>query len=499
MSEKEFKRGVWYSEVEYIELSIAEMFRSRSEHMHKPDPLVGAVLVAPDGTYFDKAHRGELRVGDHAEFTMIERKNPGVDLTGFTLYTTLEPCVKRNPPKKGCTFRTINARIGRVVIGHIDPDPTVAMNGVRLLEKQKIKVDYYSREYERIIADANKKFFAAAEKRAEQAITKEIQPVLNPLEEELIDFELKDFSEEAQEQMVLKMDLPFNLSTEQGKQAFNTYLNKANLIQSESVENGNKIARPTGLGLLLLGRDPQLKFPQSKVKFTVRPSGQFPLIKDFEGPLVLMPGKIQDYLDSIFPKHFHRTTSFTRDEDKNPTYSGILEVIMNAIIHRDYILSGSKVMVDFYEDKVVVSSPGIPLVGLDLLNNFSAPSVSRNPLITHIFFKMGFVEERGFGLETLSRFKPELGLPAPVFKLENDTLITTVFVREFEDAEALNEVKGLELLEVHRLLTSSEYSVLANVAPRTARRHLSKMVELGLATLSGSGPKTIYAIIEGSK
>jgi ATP-dependent DNA helicase RecG len=40
----------------------------------KPSPLVGAVLVKPDGSV-DTACRGELRHGDHAEFTLLERKH----------------------------------------------------------------------------------------------------------------------------------------------------------------------------------------------------------------------------------------------------------------------------------------------------------------------------------------------------------------------------------------------------------------------------------------
>lgn len=41
----------------------------------KASPLVGAVLVKPDGTV-DAAFRGELRHGDHAEYTLLERKHP---------------------------------------------------------------------------------------------------------------------------------------------------------------------------------------------------------------------------------------------------------------------------------------------------------------------------------------------------------------------------------------------------------------------------------------
>ncbi|MBK7691544.1 MAG: hypothetical protein IPJ31_10630 [Bacteroidetes bacterium] len=142
MKREDFIKGNKYTHEQYMELSILEMMESKGEHTHKTDPKVGAVLVDRDGAYFDKAHRGELRIGDHGEFTVLERKHHGEDLSGFTLYTTLEPCVKRDLPKKGCYKRCINARLGKVFIGHYDPDPTVASNGYKLLKKAGIDVDF---------------------------------------------------------------------------------------------------------------------------------------------------------------------------------------------------------------------------------------------------------------------------------------------------------------------------------------------------------------------
>jgi len=57
----------------------------------KASPLVGVVLVKPDGTV-DTAYRGELRHGDHGEFTLLERKHPNERLDGSLLFATLEPC-----------------------------------------------------------------------------------------------------------------------------------------------------------------------------------------------------------------------------------------------------------------------------------------------------------------------------------------------------------------------------------------------------------------------
>ena len=76
-----------------MELGIEAMRHSVVEPRRdgKASPKVGAVLVKPDGTV-ETACRGELRHGDHAEFTLLERKNRSNPLDGCILFATLEPC-----------------------------------------------------------------------------------------------------------------------------------------------------------------------------------------------------------------------------------------------------------------------------------------------------------------------------------------------------------------------------------------------------------------------
>ena len=120
-----------------MEQSIAVMKQSINEPRadRKASPLVGAVLVKRDGSV-ETAHRGELREGDHAEFTLLERKNRANRLDGCKLFATLEPCAPgaRNHPKLSCAERIVNARIKEVWVGIEDPDPTVDRNGLRFLD-----------------------------------------------------------------------------------------------------------------------------------------------------------------------------------------------------------------------------------------------------------------------------------------------------------------------------------------------------------------------------
>lgn len=480
MKREDFIVGQKYSHEQYMELSILEMMESKSEHDHKPDPLVGAVLVDRDGAYFDKAHRGELRMGDHGEYTLLERKHSGEDLSGFTLYTTLEPCVKRNLPKKGCYKRCINARLKKVYIGHYDPDPTVASNGYKLLKKEGIEVEFYEKKYEEQIAKANEAFFKEAAKRAEQEKTKEIQSAIDPIENELIEFQLNDLSEEAQHSMIDKMGLSLKFGTD----AWRGYLSRMKLIK---VDEESQAARPTGLGLLVLGQKPEHHFPQARVKFTVRSGTSEPKIEDFKGPLVLLPEKIEQYLGYVFPKGFSSRTSFDRTEKVEASYSALYEVIMNALVHRDYSITGARIMVEIDDEKVVVSSPGEPLCSLAQLNSFTAPSFSRNAKIAHIFFEMGLVEERGFGMEELGKVE-NFGLPKPQFSLENQILKAILFraVNPTKQTQSSTELTGLEILRKHKSLTTKEYEEISGLKERQARNHLTALVDNGYAKKEGT-------------
>jgi len=60
--------------------------------------------------------------GEHAEFVALEGKLNHQVIASATVYTTLEPCNQRNPPKIACAARLAERRVTRVAIGMMDPD-----------------------------------------------------------------------------------------------------------------------------------------------------------------------------------------------------------------------------------------------------------------------------------------------------------------------------------------------------------------------------------------
>ena len=69
-----YRKGHKYSHEEYMEISIEEMRKSKSEHTNRADPKVGALLVDIKGVLVETAHRGEIRSGDHAEYTIFSKR-----------------------------------------------------------------------------------------------------------------------------------------------------------------------------------------------------------------------------------------------------------------------------------------------------------------------------------------------------------------------------------------------------------------------------------------
>lgn len=78
----------------------------------------------------------------------------------------------------------------------------------------------------------------------------------------------------------------------------------------------------------------------------------------------------------------------------------VMEAVTNSLAHRDYLILGSEVHVDMYDDRLVIYSPGSMPEGhiIQDMNIDSIPSIRHNPVIADIFAQLGYMERKGSGM-----------------------------------------------------------------------------------------------------
>jgi diaminohydroxyphosphoribosylaminopyrimidine deaminase / 5-amino-6-(5-phosphoribosylamino)uracil reductase len=123
----------------------------KASHLSPPNPAVGCILVSPSGKTIAQGHTQAVG-GAHAEVMALRDATAnGESTVGATAYVTLEPCSHfgRTPP---CCNALIDAKVVKVVIAQLDPNPLVAGKGVEMLQKAGIEVEVLPATHPQAIA-----------------------------------------------------------------------------------------------------------------------------------------------------------------------------------------------------------------------------------------------------------------------------------------------------------------------------------------------------------
>ncbi len=145
-------------DMEFARIAVEEARKSVPED-DRIHPKVGVVVVKEERV-LAMAHRGESPAC-HAEFVALEQKLRDESLSGATVYTTLEPCTTRSHPKIPCASRLAERRVDRVVIGMLDPNPTICGKGQMALRDARIATVFFPRELMAEVEELNREFVRA--------------------------------------------------------------------------------------------------------------------------------------------------------------------------------------------------------------------------------------------------------------------------------------------------------------------------------------------------
>ena len=190
-------------------------------------------------------------------------------------------------------------------------------------------------------------------------------------------------------------------------------------------DDGDGEQRATLFGLMCFGREPQ-RPPQTEA-FIIRlvayrgrdRADEVLSAAEARGRLGEQVDRAMDWFGVLGGDERYGTVR--REDGLVVPQVALRECLVNAVAHRDYAITGSPVLVEVFDDRLVVSSPGA------LPNHKRVSSVlaggaprSRNESIATCMLTLGYMEQRGSGYPRIRRAMGEFNGTEPL--VENDTL-----------------------------------------------------------------------------
>ncbi len=279
------------------------------------------------------------------------------------------------------------------------------------------------------------------------------------------------------------------------------------LLKRGCLKYDGTFLRPTNAGLLLFGRDPQQFFPHAEItvaRYTgIQMTDAF-LRADIRGTLPEQARQAEAFIRENIAHTVEMNDQMQRSETYLYPLSAVREVIINALAHRDYSISGDNIRLLLFSDRLECYSPG-RLPGHITVQNIMQERFSRNAVIVQVLYDMGFIERLGYGIDRIVRSMAEHGMPEPAFAETAAGFKITLFnrigggyaepsVRQWLKM-GLNErqIKAMGFVADKGRITNADYQNLCpGVSPETLRRDLSDLVSRNLLLRIGEKRATFY-------
>jgi predicted HTH transcriptional regulator len=229
------------------------------------------------------------------------------------------------------------------------------------------------------------------------------------------------------------------------KMSFNQNSIIEKFIQEDYIEKENNTFNIKNLGAILFAKDLE-NFENLRRKvirvIIYRGKGRLETLKEFQSKKGFATGfdELVNYINDQLPVNEEIGTSFRKEIRMYPKIA-IRELVANALIHQDFSIRGTSVMVEIFSERVEITNPGKPLI--DTLRFIDHNPISRNEKIAAFMRRINLCEERGTGIDKVITECELYQLPAPKFQGDED--FTKVFLyapREFKEMDRIDRIRA---------------------------------------------------------
>ncbi len=305
----------------------------------------------------------------------------------------------------------------------------------------------------------------------------------------------------------LDLDTVYNAFSKIGK-----ICDREKLKNLKLITRFNETFSPSNALMIALGKLDNVQIKCARFKGTTMES--FIDKKEFEGTLFDMLEKSMEFLQN----HLHLKATIDglqRTESYEIPLGALREVILNAIIHRDYTRN-SDIKIAIYDDIVEVISIGGLVNGLTIADIGNGRSELRNKILANLFRELGYIESWGSGIGRVKTLCKDAEVN---FELkEQGSFVEAVFYRPTIEhrrntAEIPpNKSKTVDYGRLRSITVDSHRSIAMHIAEhghitrktvmellgigRTkADEILSSMIGDGLIVRKGAGRGTHYVLL----
>lgn len=240
---------------------------------------------------------------------------------------------------------------------------------------------------------------------------------------------------------------------------------------------------PTHGGILLFGKNPQFYISEAFIictHFEGIEGRKALATKDCVGTLFDQFEEAYNWVLSRLNRSFEIKGPRRSEKFEIPT-EAFREILLNAIIHRNYHINGPT-KIAIYDNRIEIFSPGVFPGPIDLENLNLGITYIRNLCLTKIFREYGYIEKLGTGFLTLFRSYEKYNLPKPQV-IEGENFVKCILPRPVAYKTTTVPHKSNDCEKILKLFDTTEEIAISDVIDNlqfsrsTAGRYLAKLVQ----------------------